>query len=172
MKLVLGAINNFKNPIPNFLQMAFGERKEMLRLQKLIVHADLKQQQLRACIFAGWFWKNCAKILFLGLLAQLVEQRTLNPLVACSIRAEPTKTNFLGNFFPRNHAFRKRGILCEPSKKLKNNWKRYHQTFCQNSDPLDSLSWIKWRFSYQGLIRIAARRIRSRNRSFKRMAYW
>jgi hypothetical protein len=53
MKLVLGAINNFKNPIPNFLQMAFGERKEMLRLQKLIVHADLKQQQLRACIFAG-----------------------------------------------------------------------------------------------------------------------
>ena len=30
-----------------------------------------------------------------GLLAQLVEQRTLNPLVACSIRAESTKNLFL-----------------------------------------------------------------------------
>jgi len=31
VKVVLGVIKIFKNPIPNLLQLASGERKEMLR---------------------------------------------------------------------------------------------------------------------------------------------
>ena len=95
MKVMLRVFSDFKHHAPNLLRPDFGERKETLHCPRRSFSVDFHFSIASLLTPLILELQKLCKNIHRGLLAQLVEQRTLNPLVACSSRAEPTKNFYL-----------------------------------------------------------------------------